>query len=198
MTKRVIKLFYPSLMLFLVFTFADSILRSIIQQFCIEALLYVILWVFLTIQATFAYIRVDKTRPKDYSKVAMASDFIDIAIVIYVCAAMGVASGRIEGYELTSYIHFSIPFMVLSINQFFWFVVIKSFDIPAVFRIFILFVGMLAVSISELLCHSLWNLVAVVVLIVLLGILRIINKAPDRFHKFATKMWVGVKNIMSI
>ncbi|MBO4281815.1 MAG: hypothetical protein J5873_01295, partial [Bacteroidales bacterium] len=57
----------------------------------------------------------------------------------------------------------------------------------------ILFLGMLAVSVSELINHNFWNLVAVVFLIVLLGVLRAINKAPTCFSKKATKLWDWTK-----
>lgn len=192
-TKLIVNLYYPALMLFLVYTFADSLLRGIIQNCTIELLLYLFMWIFLTIQTTFAYIRIKNVDPKDYSTMALISDCLDILIAIYVCAAMGGMCGINENNELSSYLHFSIPFLVLSINQFSWFVMVKKFDIPAIFRISILFLGMLATSVSELICHSFWNLFVVSFLIALLGVLRAIDKAPKSFCKLVTKIWEWTK-----
>lgn len=189
MKKRIIYLYYPALMLFLVFTFANSLLRGIIQHFSIELFLYIILWVFLTIQTTFAYTRIKNVKPENYPTKALLSDCLDILIAVYVCAAISGVYGGSENNELGSYLHLSIPFLILSINQFFWFVIVRDFDVPAIFRICILFIGMLAVSVSELLCHSLWNLVVIVALIVFLGILRAVDKAPKFFTEKVIKVW---------
>lgn len=193
MTKHIINLYYPSLMTFLVFTFADGLLRGIIQGFTVEILLYVILWAFLTIQTTFAYTRLGEIEPEKYPIKALVSDCLDIIIVIYICAAIGGVFSRSEGYELTSYMHLSVPFIILAINQFSWFIIVRSFDIPAIFRICILFIGMLAISISEVINHSLLNLVAIVTLIVMFGVLRAINKSPKTFRCFASKLWTYTK-----
>lgn len=192
-TKLIVNLYYPALMLFLVYTFADGLLRGIIQNYTIELLLYLFMWIFLTVQTTFAYIRIKNVDPKDYSTMALLSDCLDILIAVYVCAAMGGMYGINENNELSSYLHLSVPFLILSVNQFSWFVMVKKFDIPAIFRISILFFGMLAISVSELICHSFWNLFAVSFLIVLLGILRAINKAPGKFGDIVTRIWYEVK-----
>lgn len=192
-TKKIVDLYYPTLMTFLVFAFADNLLRGIIHDFSIELLLYAIMWLFLVIQTTYAYIRIKEVDPLKYPTKALVSDCLDILIAIYVCSAIGGVFGRSEGNELSSYLHLSVPFLILSVNQFFWFVMVKKFDIPAVFRICILFFGMLAITVSELICHSFWNLFAVSFLIVLLGILRAINKAPGKFGDTITKIWYEVK-----
>lgn len=191
--KQIIDLYYPALMLFLVFTFADNLLRGIIQCFSLELLLFIIMWLFLTIQTTFAYIRLKDINSKEYPTGALLSDCLEIIIAIYVCAAIGSVYSRGETHELRSYLHLSIPFVILSINQFTWFIIVRKFDIPAIFRICILFCGMIAVSISELINHSFWNLLIIVGLIVLLGILRAIDKAPKPFSKLATRLWTTVK-----
>lgn len=192
-TKHIVDLYYPSLMTFLVFAFADNLLRGIIQKFSVELLLYTIMWIFLVIQTTFAYIHIKNVNPSNYPTKALVSDCLDIVIAIYVCAAIGGIYGRNEGSELTSYLHLSIPFLILSINQFTWFVIVREFNVPAIFRISILFCGMLAASISEAIGHNFWNLVIVVTLIALLGILRAINKAPEGFNVIVTRMWEMVK-----
>lgn len=189
--KRIINLYYPALMVFLFFTIADSLFRGIIHSFTTKLLLCIVLWVFLTIQATFAYIRIKKINPNNYPIKALLSDCLDIMVAIYVCAAIGGIYGHEN--ELKSYLHLSLPFLVLSVNQFCWFIFVKKFDLAAIFRICILFIGMLAISISEILQHSVWNLAAVAILITLLGILRAIDKSPRKFNDFATNLWSKVK-----
>ena len=151
------------------------------------------MWLFLVIQTIFAYVHIQKIKPEDYTIAAFISDSIDILVAIYVCAAIG-TTYRANAYcELTNYIHLSAPFIVLAINQFSWYIIVKEFNAPAIFRISILFFGMVAATISESLNHSFLNLVVVVSLIVLLGILRAINKSPRLFTKVVTKIWEHVK-----
>ncbi len=191
--KNIVDQYYPALMLFLVFTFANNLLQGFIRSFSIELLLYIIMWAFLTIQTTFAFKRIKEVEPKNYPVWALLSDCLDILIAIYVCAAIGGVSGWDGKHELSSFLHLSIPFLILSVNQFTWFILVKNFDVPALFRISILFCGMLAVTISESVSHCFGNLVAVVSLIVVLGILRVINKAPKPFQDMATSIWTFVK-----
>lgn len=194
MAKKIIDIYYSALMLFLVYTFASQLIQGIIQKFSIELLLYIVLWVFLTIQTTFAYIRISRTPKEKYSQYAMVSDGFDIAIAIYVCSAISSMFWNTGVNELSSYLYLSIPLGILAINQISWFVITRNFDVPAVFRMLILFCGMFIVSVSEILDHSFWNLVIVVAIIVILGILRIINKAPIFFRNITTKLWLWVKS----
>lgn len=179
-------------MIFLVYTFAVRLLREIFQNPSVELVLYIVLWLFLTIQTTFAYIRIKNVPPQQYPMQALLSDCTDIIIAIYVCAAIG-GIGQGSNHIMNTYLHLSIPFLILSVNQFCWFVIVRNFDIPAIFRICILFVGMLAVTISEGICHSFWNLVVIVFLIVSLGILRAIDKAPNSFERKVTTIWQAAK-----
>ena len=191
--KKLINIFYVPLMIFLVFTFAWKLLQGLIHDGCIDLILYTIMWLFLVVQTTFAYVHIMKIRPKEYSIWAFISDCIDIGVASYVCAAIG-STYDANGYsELTNYIHLSAPFIVLALNQFSWYVIVKEFNVPAIFRISILFFGMLAVTISEGINHSSWNLVVVVCLIVLLGILRAIDISPRLFTKVVTKIWKHLK-----
>ena len=192
MEKRIIYLYYPALMIFLVYTFAVRLLREIFQNPSVELVLYIVLWLFLTIQTTFAYIRIKNVPPQQYPMQALLSDCTDIIIAIYVCAAIG-GIGQGSNHIMNTYLHLSIPFLILSVNQFCWFVIVRNFDIPAIFRICILFVGMLAVTISEGIYHSFWNLVVIVFLIVSLGILRAIDKAPNSFEREVTNIWQAAK-----
>lgn len=192
MEKIIVYLYYPAFMVFLVYTFAVHLLREIFQEPSMELFLYIILWLFLTIQTTFAYIRIINVPPKQYPIQALLSDCTDIIIAVYVCVAIG-GIGKGSNYIMNSYLHLSIPFLILSVNQFCWFVIVRNFDIPAIFRICILFVGMLAVTISEGIYHSFWNLVVIVFLIVSLGILRAIDKAPNSFEREVTNIWQAAK-----
>lgn len=193
MRKRIIDKYYTALMVFLVFTFADHLLQGIIQKPSIELALYILLWITLTIQATYSYICIRGVKPENYSKKALLSDCLDIAVAVYVCAAISCVYVGDNSLGLKSFLHLSIPFFVLSINQFSWFAMVKDFNIPAIFRIVILFCGMTAVSISELICHGLWNLAFIVCLIVALGIMKPIDKAPKFFGKMATRIWIFVR-----
>ncbi len=192
MEKRIIYLYYPALMIFLVYTFAVRLLREMFHNPSVELVLYIVLWLFLTIQTTFAYIRIKNVPPSQYPIRALLSDCTDIIIAIYVCVAIG-GIGQCDNHLMNSYLHLSIPFLILSVNQFCWFVIVRNFDIPAIFRISILFVGMLIASISEGIYHSFWNLVVIVLLIVSLGVLRAINKAPGSFESQARNIWARVK-----
>lgn len=191
--KKLMNVFYTALMIFLVFTFAWKLLQGLINNFNIDFVLYTLMWLFLVMQTTFAYVHIMKITPEDYTISAFISDCTDIGIAIYVCAAIGSTYNDNAYTELAHYQHISIPFIILAINQFSWFVMVKEYNVPAIFRINILFWGMSAVTISESLHHSFWNLVAIVALIVLLGILRAINKAPYSFNWIAKKLWGFVK-----
>ena len=191
--KNLVRLYYTALMTFLVFTFADKLLQGLIHSPCVDLLLYTMMWVFLIIQATFAYVHIEEIKQEDYTLMAFISDSIDIVIAIYVCAAIGSTYNENTYTELAHYQHLSIPFIILAINQFSWFVMVKEFNAPAIFRVNILFWGMLAVTISESLYHSSWNLFAIVLLIVLLGILRALDKAPSSFDSMAKRLWGDVE-----
>ena len=191
--RSIIHIYYTALMTFLVFTFAWKILQGLIYNGCIDLILYTIMWLFLVIQTTFAYVHIMKIPPAEYTIGAFISDSIDIGVASYVCAAIGSTYDANVYTELPNYIHLSAPFIVLAINQFSWYVIVKEFNVPAIFRISILFFGMLAVTISESINHSSWNLVVVVCLIVLLGILRAIDKSPRLFTKVVTEIWGYVK-----
>ena len=191
--QKLIKAFYVPLLVFLMFTFAWKLLQGLINCFCIDLVLYTLMWLFLVIQTIFAYVHIMNIKPEEYTILAFISDSIDMLVATYVCAAIGSTYNANVYTELTNYIHLSAPFIVLALNQFSWYVVVKEFNVPALFRICILFFGMLAVTISECINHSFWNLVVVVVLIVLLGILRAIDKSPQRFTNVVTNTWKRVK-----
>lgn len=193
MIKKVVDIYYTALMTFLVFTFANHLLQGLIQSFCIDLFLYAIMWLSLVLQTTFAYVHIRKVDFRNYHVKALFSDCLDIAIAIYVCAAIGSTYNE-NGYcELSNYRHLSIPFLLLAINQFSWFVIVREFNSSAIFRICILFFGMTAITISECICHSFWNLVAVVSLIIILGILKTIDWAPKLFVKVVENMWKYAK-----
>lgn len=191
--QKLIQAFYVPLLVFLMFTFAWKLLQGLINCFCIDLVLYTLMWLFLVIQTIFAYVHIMNIEPKEYTIAAFISDSIDMLVATYVCAAIGSTYHANVYTELASYIHLSAPFILLALNQFSWYVIVKEFNVPAIFRISILFFGMLAVIISESINHSFGNLVAIVGLIVLLGILRAINKAPQSFTKVVTKIWKYVK-----
>lgn len=191
--QKLIHAFYVPLLVFLMFTFAWKLLQGLINCFCIDLVLYTLMWLFLVIQTIFAYVHIMNIKPKEYTISAFISDGIDMMIATYVCAVIGSTYNANVYTELTNYILLTIPFIILALNQFSWYIIVKEFNVPAIFRICILFFGMLAVTISECINHSFWNIVVVVGLIVLLGILRAIDKSPRLFTKVVTKIWKHVK-----
>lgn len=185
LTKRIISFFYPSMMMLFVFTLADNLLKKLVFDFSIETLLFVILWFFTAIQISLARIRGVKWNHREYPISALLMDLVDVLCAVYLCSMLG-------GYKetpLSSYLHITGPYIGVAIAQFFWFVFMRSFDIPAMMRLLILFVGMVAISISELLCHSIWNLVAAIILITILAVLRIWNKAPSNLQDKIQSAW---------
>lgn len=131
----------------------------------------------LTIQTTFAYIHINNVDSKRY----------------LTCAVIGGINGRGEIDRIPYDLNPFVPFLVLSINQFSWFAMVEEFNISAILRICIIFIGMLAVTISKSICHCFWNLVAIILLIFLLGTLRAINKDPRSFRTLATCIWTSIK-----
>lgn len=193
--RDIANLYYTSLMTFLVFTFADKLLQGLIHSFCIELLLYTFMWLALVVQTTLAYTHINDVKLEYYTIKALLCGSADIGAAIYVCAAIGSTYNSNIYSELNSYCHLSIPFFILSITQFLWFLSIREFNVPALFRISILFFGMLVITISECIHHNFCNLLAVAVLIVLLCILRAVNKVPGPFKGMADRLWRYVSKI---
>lgn len=161
-TKIIIKLYYTALMTFLVFTVANDLLKGIFVDNHIEYALYLIFWFALVIQTTFAYRHIMAIEENNYTVKVLISDCIDVIIEIFVCSVIG-STYRANSYcELEDYRLLSIPFMVLAINQLYWFASVKEDNHRAVGRLIVLFVGMLAVTISESIYHTIWNLAAFV------------------------------------
>lgn len=171
--KKIIELYYTALMTFLVFTIANDLLRGIFAEIRIEYALYLIFWVALVIQTTFAYRHIMAIDENNYTVKVLISDCIDIVIEIFVCAVIGSTYGTNGYHELTDYRLLSIPFIVLAINQMYWYASVNENNNRATGRLIVLLVGMLAVTISESICHSIWNLAAFVIVHVLaMAILR--------------------------
>lgn len=179
LTKRIINLYYPAMMVFFVFTLADNLLKKLVFDFSIETLLYVLLWLCMVIHITLARTRGIDWSDREYPLSALIADLFDVLCAIYLCSVIG-------GYKdavLSSYLYISAPYIVVSVAQFLWFVFMRSIDVPALFRITILFIGMVGVSISEMHCHSIYNLLLIVILMVVLVILRIWDKVPFEISK---------------
>ena len=174
LTKRIINLYYPAMMVFFVFTLADNLLKKLVFDFSIETLLYVLLWFCMVIHITLARTRGIEWSDRDYPLSALIADMFDILCAIYLCSIIGGYNNAV----LSSYLYISVPYIVVSVAQFLWFVFMQSIDTPALFRIAILFGGMVGISISEIYCHSLCNLLLIVTLIAILVVLRIWNKFP--------------------
>ena len=183
-TREVFDVYFPALMVFAVFTFASELLKKLVFSFSYETLLLTILWVALIIQITFAYTRGLKHREINNPKSSVIASGLEILCVIYMCSIMG-------GYRdsaVPSYLHLTIPFLGVAVSQLLWFKSMRRFDVSAFFRLFILFVGTLLISISEAILHCIWNLVAIDALLLLLGILRYVDNAPRKFCDVVIKL----------
>ena len=187
--KRIINVYFPALMVFFVFRFADNLLKNLVLNPSAENLLFIIVWFFTAVQITLAYSRSVRLEDRKYPIVALITDSIDILCAIYLCSIMSCFK------EITpqSYLHLSVPYIMIAIAQFFWFVSMRIFDIPALVRLFILFVGMVLISMSEMICHSIWNLLAIVVLIAVLGILRVVDNVPNKLREVIITIWNNIK-----
>lgn len=161
--KKIIKLYYTALMTFLVFTFANDLLRSVIVDGSIEHVLYLIFWIALVIQTTYAYRHIMNIKRKKYTALILVSDCIDVVVEIFVCAVINTAY-KLNGYhEWVDYRLLSIPFMVLAINQICWYIGVGEKNPRAIIRLIILFVGMLTVTIFESIDHNIYNLAIFVI-----------------------------------
>lgn len=163
-SKRLINLYYTALMTYLVFTFADDLLQGLVSDFRTEYVLYAIFWLALVIQTTFAYRHIMAIEEENYTVNVLISDCIDVIIEVFVCAIIG-STNMANGYhELPDYRLLSVPFMILAINQIYWYHGVQESNPRAIFRLIILFVGMLTITILESINHSIYNLAIFVII----------------------------------
>ena len=182
---ELINVFYTALLIFLVFTAANDLVKGLIEKFSIELLLYLLLWLSMVIQTTFAYKHIREVSRK-YELSAFLSDCIDIGIFIYVCAAIGSTydSATKVFDDLDTYWHISIPFLILSFNQLCWYIFVKEKKrAAAILRLFLLFIVMLTTTLLDKTHHSVGMLVTIVGgNFFIMVILRAIDKAPKRLE----------------
>lgn len=181
-TYRIFDLYYPALMTFIVFTIAENLMQNVLANCSLENVLLIVLCVFIAIHLTGSYLRIDDWSQDWYPISALISDCLDIMIAIYICSAIVRYSRSADDI---SYLHLSIPLLIVSINQFWWFVFMRKFDKPALLRISVLFIGMVCVTCVEVYEHSVCNLVTIVVVIAILACLMIWDKSPKWFDKLA-------------
>lgn len=191
---EIINVLYSALMVFLVFTAGNDLFKGLIGKFRIELLLYIILWASMVIQTIFAYKHI-RDISNNYKSLAFISDCIDISIFIYVCAAIGRTCKPDGFYDMDTYQHITIPFLILSFNQLCWYIFVKEKrKSAAVFRLILLFVVMLTTTILDETYHNVWMLATIVggnFLIMVL--LRAVNKAPKLFKRQIDKLRVKSK-----
>lgn len=198
--KDLIDIFYSALLIYLVITFADKLFQGIIHHSNITDLwLYTILWVAFVIQTTYAYIHIRAISPERYTTRALFSDIFDVFLEIFICAAIGSTCSSTKYDELNSYLFLSIPFVFMAVNQFYWYIVVDEFNPRAILCLSMLFIGMLLITISEAICHGLWNLVFIVIWhAVTMAIWRIVDKVPQSFKEKIEPKWESIKEIAFI
>lgn len=183
--KRIINLYYTALMVFLVFTFANGLLQKVIENGSTEYVLYIIFWMALVIQTTFAYRHIMAIKQKKYKALVLVSDCLDVLIEVFVCSVISTYTSN--GYHaLDDYRLLSIPFMILAINQVCWFAIVEKENKLAIGRLILLLVGMLTVTILESIDHNIYNLAIFVIVHALsMAILRAFDETKGR-HKKST------------
>lgn len=180
---ELINVFYKALLIFLVFTAANDLVKTIIGDFHIELLLYIVLWVSMVIQTTFAYKHI-RDVAYNYRSLAFLSDCFDIALFIYVCAVIGSTCTDRGFDDLESYLHISIPFLILSFNQLCWYIFVKEKrKSAAVLRLILLFAVMLTATLFEPTFHTIWMLAIIVGgNFLIMVVFRAIDWAPRCFR----------------
>ena len=191
--KQLIDKYYTALMLYLVFTFADKLLHGLINNIGnFELWLYTIMWLSLVVRTALAYKHIMAIKEKVYSTRALVSDCIDISISIFICAAIG-STFKEGGYKsMDNYLYLSLPFLLLSINQFVWYIIVREYNSRAIFQLLIFFIGMLAASIFECLYHGVWCLIFLAVWQFLMFAFRKFGKAPNLFARAVKPMWYSL------
>ena len=192
---RIFQLYYPSLMTFIIFTLADVLLQNLMTSYSLENFLYIFLCVFIAVHLTGSYLRIDDWSRERYPMSALISDCVDILIAIYICSSIARYS---KTTDEISYLHLSIPFFLVSINQFWWFVFMRKFDTPALLRISILFFSMATISIIESNIHTKYSLVAIVAVIIILACFMIWDKSPKWFDTLSIRLRKIIGGIIPI
>lgn len=189
--KLLIDKYYTALMLYLVYTFADKLLQGLISKICcLDLWIYTILWASLVIQTTFAYKHIMAIKKEAYTTWALVSDCIDISFSLFICAVISSTFRSGDYKELDNYILLYIPFMLMAINQFVWYVIVREFNSRALFQLLMFFLGILTVMVSECLCHGFWNLIFLVSWHVFwMAVFRWKCKAPKSFTKAIKPIW---------
>lgn len=182
---KVFQLYYPALITFIVLTDLGDLLKNTLKKPSLENILLVLLCICISIYLTGSWLRV--VDRKEYPFEALLLDFLNILCVIYICS-VSVQYSR-TGAEI-SYLHLSIPFLIVSVSRFFWFVFMHKIDKPALLRICILFVSMLSVSCIELFTHSQYSLVAIVFIIALLAVFMLWGWSPREFNDWVEYLWI--------
>lgn len=184
---EIINVLYTALMIFLMFTAANDLVKGLIGEFSLELFLYLLLWLSMVIQTIFAYKHI-RDVPQNYNFPAFFSDFVDICIFIYVCAAIGRTYDNTTMVfdDMDTYWHISIPFLILSFNQLCWYIFVKEKKkAAAMLRLTLLFMVMLTATILDEKYHGVGLLATIVGgNFFIMVILRAINKAPKRFEEW--------------
>ncbi len=182
---ELINVFYTALLIFLVFTAANDLVKGLIRVFSVELFLYLLLWLSMVIQTTFAYWHIREVS-ENYELSAFLSDCVDICIFIYVCAAIGSTYDSTTKVfdDLDTYWHISIPFIILSFNQVCWYIFVKEKKAAAILRLILLFIVMLTATILDNKYHGV-GMLATIVLgnFFIMVILRAINRASKRLEE---------------
>lgn len=192
--KQLINKYYTALMLYLVFTFADTLLQGLIPQVdSLELWMYTLLGLSLIIQTTLAYKHIMVIKEKAYSTCALVSDSIDIGFSIFICAAISSTINEGTHHLMDNYLFLSIPFLLLSINQFIWYIIVREYNPRAILQLLIFFVGTLVATVFGLIYPGVWFLTFLALWhFAIMAIFRRFGKAPKSFTTAVKPMWYSL------
>ncbi|MBQ8423920.1 MAG: hypothetical protein IJY36_06650 [Coprobacter sp.] len=180
--KRINQLLYPSLIVFFIFTFCESVL-GVFRYFenqdllgCIESVLIVLLWLILTIHIFSSFLRIQKVCVRIYPTSTFISECLEIVLVIgLVIMVESMIERNCDIFRL-DYIPIYGMICVLIINQAFWFISLRMADRKAFFRIGTLLTAVIGLMIWEICVPSIWNHILFIVLFIMITIHSVIDE----------------------
>ncbi len=185
--RRIFNILYPSLIVFYIFTFSETIISLFNRQcndldYYIEAILLFSVWMILAIHIFSAYTRIYEIYEISqhiYPPLAFFLDCLEVLLVIIllVCIKNSIISQECWPYNYTR-IYVFMFFLLL--NQIVWFVSLKLHDINAMIRIAIMMVTILALLIWESKSVSILNHAIFISIFVLMAILSLFDKVRNK------------------
>lgn len=178
--RRIFNLLYPSLIVFYIFTFSETIFNLFNEQCSdinhyIEAVLLFAVWIILAIHIFSAYTRVYEISQRVYPLLTFILDCVEIlfAMVLIACVKDVIQSHESGPYDYTN---IYVVMLLLTLNQVVWFVSIKMRDTNAMIRLGAMLITIIALIIWENNSVSILNHAIFISLFALMAILTLFDK----------------------